>query len=65
MKITIGQLRALIREAVSAWGGGDPDGTLEDDVELKKKSVYVPDDIKTRISKWSKAMGMSSHKKKR
>lgn len=70
MRLTLRQLRRLIREATDdCWGGSHPEEMyeqeFEDDPALKKKSVLVPDDIKRSISKWSRAMGLSGRKKKR
>lgn len=65
MRLTVGQLRTLIREAVKddCWGGSHPNEMyneqLIDDPSYKKKSVYVPDDIKRKIEPWLKAMGLS------
>jgi hypothetical protein len=57
VKSTLGELRSLIREAFK--------DDLSDDPAYKKDSVLVPDDIKRSIDKWTKAMGLSSKKKKR
>jgi hypothetical protein len=71
VRITIGELRRLIREVSedNVWGGSNPEEMYEeelaDDPALKKKSVYVPDDIKDSIGHWMKAMGLSHSKKKR
>lgn len=66
MKLTLGQLRCIINEVV---GGSDPneayDRELVDDPSLKKKSVYVPDDVKRHIGRWFRKMGLASNKKKR
>jgi hypothetical protein len=68
LKLTIGELRILIREATSdCWGGSHPEEIYEqelaDDPSLAKQSVLVPDDIKDSIRKWMKVMGLSGHKK--
>lgn len=71
MRLTLGQLRRSIREAIEkdCWGGSHPEEMyeqeLEDDPSYHKHSVYVPDDVKKSISKWSKDMGQSQTKKKR
>jgi len=61
MRITLGQLRSLIREAL---GGSQPDETyseeLLDDPGFKEKSVFVRDDAKKKIKSWAKAMKLSS-----
>jgi hypothetical protein len=75
MKIQLGTLRRLIREAVTeakkkyhfGGAGSQPeesyDMELLDDPDYKSKSVYVPDDIKGKIDKWAKDMGLSTSKK--
>lgn len=66
MRVTLGKLRSLIREAL---GGSSPneayDRDLMDDPSIAKKSAYVPDDIKRPIKKYLTAMGLTSKKKKR
>lgn len=66
MRVTLGELRRLIREAL---GGSHPneayDKDLADDPALKKKSKYVPDDVKRPIKRWLTAVGLSRGKKKR
>lgn len=61
MKITLGQLRRIIREVV---GGSQPDETyseeLLDDPGFKEKSVLVRDDAKKKIRAWAKDMKLSS-----
>jgi len=61
MKVTLGRLRALIREGLS---GSQPeeryDTELLDDPAWSKDSVYVPNDVKNKIKKWMKDMKMSS-----
>lgn len=63
-------LRGLIREFVEAYvvrGGSQPeesyDEELLDDEAFEAPSVYVPDDIKKKIKKWAKDMGLSTSKK--
>ena len=60
MKITIGELRKLIKEAL---GGSQPDETYEDllldDPTFNKLSVYVRDDAKKKIKAWAKAMKLT------
>jgi hypothetical protein len=63
-------LRKLIREFVVAHksrSGSHPeeqyDEELLDDSSFKDSSVYVPDDIKKKIKKWAKDMGLSTGKK--
>lgn len=75
MRLTIAELRRIIREGLSGspvpqnLGGSQPEqayeGDLVDDPAMKKKSVYVPDDIKKPIGKYLKAMGLTGSKKKR
>lgn len=64
-------LRTLIREFVKEYttrGGSHPEESyheeLLDDPAYKAGSVYVPDDIKKKINKWAKDMGLSTSKKK-
>lgn len=49
-------------------GGSHPeesyDKQLPDDPAYMKPSVYVPDDIKTKINKWAEDMGMKKESKK-
>jgi len=69
MKIRISELREIIREAIKRknLGGSHPDEShdkeLMDDEAFGKPSVYVPDDIKVKIKKWAKDMGLSTNKK--
>ena len=73
MILSLSELRrrisALLEQSDDCWGGSHPEELyeeeLEDDPELKKHSVLVPDDIKKSISKWSKSMGLSGTKNKR
>lgn len=65
MKITVGRLKRFIRETIKddCWAGSHPDETYEqqliDDPVMSKDSVYVPDDIKSDIKRWTKAMKLS------
>jgi len=63
VKITIQRLRSIIREAL---GGSMPeesyDKDLVDDPSFKKKSVYVPDEVKKKIRSWMKDMKMSTER---
>lgn len=59
----------MLREASSdCWGGSRPEETydeeLDEDEALNKRSVFVPDDVKKAISKWSHAMGLAGTKKR-
>lgn len=69
MKIRVGELREIIRETIkkSDWGGSHPDESYDeellDDPAFNSASVYVPDDIKVKIRKWAKDMGLSTSKK--
>jgi len=69
MKIRISELREIIQEAIKRknLGGSHPDESydkeLMDDEAFNEPSVYVPDDIKVKIRKWSKDMGLSTSKK--
>jgi len=66
----------MIREAVRetkkknydfGYAGSHPEENYEvellDDPSYKKKSVYVPDDIKSAIDKWAADMGLKGGKK--
>lgn len=62
-------LRSIIREELKkhTWAGSQPeesyDEELLDDEAYEASSVYVPDDIKKKINKWAKDMGLSTSKK--
>jgi hypothetical protein len=61
MKLSIGQLREVIRKSLA---GSQPEESysieLMGDPAFSEKSVYVPDDIKKKIRKWAKDMKLSS-----
>lgn len=61
MRMTVGDLRLLIRETLA---GSHPDETYDeellDDDSFKKPSVYVPDWAKDRIRAWARDMKLSS-----
>jgi hypothetical protein len=61
MKITIGQLREVVRRSLA---GSHPDESydkeLMDDPAFSEKSVYVPDWVKKKIKSWAKDMKLSS-----
>lgn len=61
MRITIEQLRQVIREVLA---GSQPEESyseeLLDDPGFKKKSVFVRDDAKEKIKSWAKDMKLSS-----
>lgn len=65
MRLTVAELKQHIREAISddCWGSSHPDEMYEeqlmDDPVMSKKSTYVPDDVKDRIRKYFKSMGLS------
>lgn len=63
MRISVGELRLLIREAIDCWGGTRPEETydevLANDPTFLKRSVLVPDDIKNTIVVWMQLMGLS------
>jgi hypothetical protein len=69
MKTTVGRLRRLVREATEdCWGGSHPEETydeelVDEDDAYKKKSVFVPDDVKKSIGTYFHAMGLSHPKK--
>lgn len=57
MKMTMGQLRQVIRDAIA---GSQPEEAyseeLFDDPSFKEKSVYVPDSAKEKMKKWARDM---------
>ena len=62
-------IRGIVAEANkkkrrASWGGSTPeedyDTELLDDPSYKKKSVYVPDDIKDKIDTWATSMGLKT-----
>ena len=72
MKIRIRELRNIIREVIlkekkkNTWGGSMPEESYEEDLlsdpAYQSKSVYVPDEIKDKISSWAKDMGLTKKK---
>jgi len=69
VKLSVAELREIVRESIDCWGGSRPEETydqeLVDDPCFKQRSVYVPDDIKDLIVKWMHAMGLAGTKKPR
>jgi hypothetical protein len=72
MKIRLRDLRKIVREALfekkssNNWGRSsseDEEEGLLDDPAYDAKSVYVPDDVKTKINKWTKQMRLTQEKK--
>ena len=63
MKVRVGDLRRLVREAVDCWGGTRPEETyhevLVDEPAFAEHSVMVPDDIKRALRVWMRLMGLS------
>ena len=61
MKLTIKELREIIRETIS---GSFPEESykdeLLDDHSFKGKSVFVRDDAKKKIKSWAKDMKLST-----
>jgi hypothetical protein len=61
MKITIGQLREVIKKSLA---GSQPDEAyseeLLDDPVFQEKSVYVPDWAKKKIKSWARDMKLST-----
>jgi hypothetical protein len=53
-----------VKKLIRSFAGSHPSEAynkdLMDDDALKKKSVLVPDDIKDKIRKWAKSMGLTS-----
>lgn len=62
MKITISELRRIIREE---WWAEAYDKQLTDDASFNSQSLLVPDDIKNTLKKWMRSMGLSGIKKKK
>lgn len=65
-------IEQLLKEFVkeySSRAGSQPEENyheeLLDDPAYRADSVYVPKDIKKKINKWAKDMGLSTHKKNR
>ena len=62
-------MRARLKEAAEddCWGGSQPEEMYEeqltDDPAYKKKSVYVPDDIKHSINSYFEKMGLAKKKR--
>lgn len=60
MKMTVGQIRVMIRKSLS---GSQPEESyvkeLMDDPAFNKKSVYVPNSSKKKIKSWAKDMKLS------
>ena len=61
MKITLGELRKIIKRSIS---GSQPEEAyseeLLDDPAYKEKSVLVRDDAKKKITSWAKDMKLST-----
>lgn len=67
MKISIKQIRRIIQEELKKIkiGSCSEESYNEEifsDPTFNQKSVYVPEDIKKKIKKWGKDMGMWSGK---
>jgi hypothetical protein len=56
MKVTLGNIRQLIREQ---WYLEEYKNELVNDEAFGKESVYVPDGTKDKIRKWLKDMGLA------
>lgn len=66
MRLTIAELCRVIHEELSGSHFGEAyDKDLVNDPTYNEKSVYVPNDIKDTIRKWSKAMGLTWKRKRR
>lgn len=61
MKITLGELREMIRKSLA---GSLPEESyseeLMDDPDFKSDSVYVPNSVKKKIRSWAKDMKLST-----
>jgi len=66
MRVSLSELRSIIREVL---GGSNPneayDKDLMDDPAIAKRSQYVPGDVKGKIRRYLKSMGLSRKKKRR
>lgn len=73
MRVRVGDLRKIIKQVIVEarkgeskyhFGGSHPDESydkeLMHDDSFTEESVYVPNDIKEKIKKWAKDMGLSS-----
>jgi hypothetical protein len=70
MKVSLGELRTLVREVTAdCWGGSRPEEMYEeesvDDPSFKKRSVLVPDDVKRPVTGYLKAMGLAGTRRKK
>jgi hypothetical protein len=72
MRLSLQELRKIIQEILQETkntAGSYPeesyDMELTDDPKYKQDSVYVPNDIKKKINKWSQDMGLSTKGKKK
>jgi len=61
-RITIGEIRSLIRSEFQRLQLEAYDKDLIDDESFNDDSVLVPDDIKDSIKKWVRVMGLSNGK---
>lgn len=73
MRVRVGDLRKIIRQVIVEarkgeskyhFGGSHPDESYDKellkDPAFDEESVYVPNDIKKKIKKWAKDMGLTS-----
>jgi hypothetical protein len=65
VQVTLREVKKIIRALAGSHPNEAYDKDLMDDPALKKKSVLVPDDIKHKIRKWAKAMGLTSKRTQR
>lgn len=63
MKNSIKEYVKLVLESINSIDGPYTKDILDDE-SLGQKSALVPDDIKKKISKYFKSMGLSRSKKK-
>ena len=69
MRVTVGELRSLIRETLDCYAGSRPDEAYEqeladDPLMFEKDSVLVPRDVKRSIRSWMTQMGLVGRNKK-
>jgi len=67
-EVTIKLLKEFVK-TYSSRAGSYPEESYHDDLldddAYNADSVYVPNDVKEKIKKWAKAMGLYSTKKKK
>lgn len=63
VRLRIGDIKREVRECIAGSHPGESyDHEMIDDPSFKKKSVYVPDDIKELIKLWLVDMGLAGRR---